>query len=140
MKARGLQVRNPELFASHGEAAAFMDEAEAWLRRTDTAWSHLCRMAKVQPDPSAFRTEYEPGHPSADAEGYVKLPNVNTLVEAETSFQVERYRLLNEPWEAESICLDILTLEPDNQEALILLLYGIVIFAVASLVFRKQAA
>lgn len=48
MKARGLQVRNPELFASHSAAAAFMDEADAWLRRTDTAWSHLCRMAKVQ--------------------------------------------------------------------------------------------
>lgn len=48
MKRRGMQVRNPEMFASHGEAAAFMDEADAWLRRTDTAWSHLCRMAQVQ--------------------------------------------------------------------------------------------
>src|SRR5262245_39502277 len=31
----------------------------------------------------------------------------------------ERYRLLNEPGEAESICLDILEVEPDNQAALI---------------------
>jgi hypothetical protein len=31
--------------------------------------------------------------------------------------KVERYRLLNEPWEAESICLDILEAEPDNQQA-----------------------
>jgi len=30
-----------------------------------------------------------------------------------------RYRLLNEPMQAESICLDILAIEPDNQEALI---------------------
>jgi hypothetical protein len=29
-----------------------------------------------------------------------------------------RYRLLNEPQEAESICLDALEVEPDNQEAL----------------------
>jgi len=29
-----------------------------------------------------------------------------------------RYRLLNEPGEAESICRDILELEPTNQEAL----------------------
>ena len=33
-----------------------------------------------------------------------------------------RYRLLNEPGEAESICLDVLTVEPDNQKALVLLL------------------
>lgn len=33
-----------------------------------------------------------------------------------------RYRLLNEPAEAESICLDILEIEPDNQNALITLL------------------
>ena len=36
--------------------------------------------------------------------------------------KVERYRLLNESWLAESICLDILRVEPDNQEALVALL------------------
>ncbi|MBT8330618.1 MAG: hypothetical protein HKP52_03360 [Desulfofustis sp.] len=34
----------------------------------------------------------------------------------------ERYRLLNEPDEAESICLDILAADPNHQEALITLL------------------
>ena len=33
-----------------------------------------------------------------------------------------RYRLLNEPGEAESICLDVLAVEPDNQKALVVLL------------------
>jgi len=33
--------------------------------------------------------------------------------------KAERYRLLNEPNEAESICHDILEVEPDNQQALI---------------------
>jgi tetratricopeptide (TPR) repeat protein len=32
--------------------------------------------------------------------------------------KVERYRLLNEPREAESICLDILRIDPDNHDAL----------------------
>ncbi len=32
--------------------------------------------------------------------------------------KVERYRLLAEPWEAESICRDILAVDPENQEAL----------------------
>lgn len=33
--------------------------------------------------------------------------------------KAKHYRLLNEPGAAESICLDILAVEPDNQEALI---------------------
>ncbi len=36
--------------------------------------------------------------------------------------KANRYRLLNEPGDAESICLDILEIEPDNQQALITLL------------------
>src|ERR1051326_712832 len=36
--------------------------------------------------------------------------------------KAERYRLLNEPGEAESICLDILAVDPDNQHAIITLL------------------
>ncbi len=35
--------------------------------------------------------------------------------------RAKHYRLLNEPGAAESICLDILQVEPDNQEALITL-------------------
>lgn len=40
------------------------------------------KLAKVEGDQTQFREEYEPGNPSADARGYVKLPNVNSLVEA----------------------------------------------------------
>lgn len=36
--------------------------------------------------------------------------------------KAERYRLLNEPYQAASICLDILRVDPENQEALIMLL------------------
>lgn len=36
--------------------------------------------------------------------------------------KAERYRLLNEPAAAESICLDILQVEPDHQAALVMLL------------------
>src|SRR6266545_2228532 len=39
--------------------------------------------------------------------------------------KVERYRLLNEPNEAESICRDILQVEPDNQAALINLILAL---------------
>jgi len=36
--------------------------------------------------------------------------------------KAERYRLLNEPAEAESICQDVLGVDPDNQQALVTLL------------------
>lgn len=39
--------------------------------------------------------------------------------------KAERYRLLNEPGEAESICLDILATDPENQRALITLLLAL---------------
>ncbi len=39
--------------------------------------------------------------------------------------KAERYRLLNEPAEAESICLDILATDPENQKALITLLLAV---------------
>ena len=39
--------------------------------------------------------------------------------------KAEQYRRLNEPWFAESICLDILEVEPDHQGALVKLLLAI---------------
>lgn len=39
--------------------------------------------------------------------------------------KAERYRLLNEPSEAESICRDVLVAEPDNQQALISLVLAL---------------
>lgn len=39
--------------------------------------------------------------------------------------KAHRYRLLNEPLEAESICLDILEVAPDNEEALVILILAL---------------
>ncbi len=39
--------------------------------------------------------------------------------------KAERYRLINNPWAAESICLDILEIDPDNQQALVALLLAV---------------
>jgi len=39
--------------------------------------------------------------------------------------KAERYRLLNEPAEAESICLDILEIDPQNQQAQVMLLLAL---------------
>jgi hypothetical protein len=39
--------------------------------------------------------------------------------------KAHHYRLLNEPTEAESICLDVLQIDPDNQQALVSLLLAL---------------
>jgi hypothetical protein len=39
--------------------------------------------------------------------------------------KAERYRVLNEPWEAESICRDVLVIEPAHQPALVTLLLAL---------------
>jgi flagellar basal-body rod protein FlgC len=39
------------------------------------------QVAAIVGDPSPPRRVYDPGHPDADAQGYVTLPNVNTVTE-----------------------------------------------------------
>lgn len=39
------------------------------------------KVRAITADSSAFGRVYQPGHPAADAQGYVKQPNVNGLVE-----------------------------------------------------------
>jgi flagellar basal-body rod protein FlgC len=39
------------------------------------------RVAGIVEDPSPPRRVYDPGHPDADAQGYVTMPNVNTVTE-----------------------------------------------------------
>jgi flagellar basal-body rod protein FlgC len=44
----------------------------------------------VTVDPTPFRTVYDPSHPAADANGYVKLPNVSELVEVADMREAQR--------------------------------------------------
>ena len=43
--------------------------------------ARMVRMNDVRLDDSDFRMVYEPGHPAADGEGYVRYPNVSSLIE-----------------------------------------------------------
>ena len=43
--------------------------------------SEMVRVAKIGRDDSDFKLAYEPFHPLADDEGYVRRPNVNRLIE-----------------------------------------------------------
>jgi flagellar basal-body rod protein FlgC len=47
-------------------------------------------LGKTRQDPTDFRTKYEPGHPAADQNGYVKYPNVNSLIEMNDMREAQR--------------------------------------------------
>lgn len=54
-----------------------------------------------------------------------RLKTLSPEAVARSLAKAERYRLLNEPGEAQSICLDVLASESDNQEALVTLLLAL---------------
>jgi flagellar basal-body rod protein FlgC len=47
----------------------------------DVSGAILVKVDRVDTDKRPYRVEYDPGHPAADADGNVKLPNVDMLVE-----------------------------------------------------------
>ncbi len=47
-------------------------------------------VAKIDVDKGDFQRRYDPSHPSADADGYVLLPNVNSVVEAMDMREAQR--------------------------------------------------
>ena len=53
---------------------------------------------------------------------HFNLKSISTDGIAKALERVERYRLLNEPSLAESICMDILAIAPSHQQALVSLL------------------
>src|ERR687886_103488 len=62
--------------------AAFDREAEA----------QVVKLGAVRTDSTDFERRYEPGHPAADAAGYVRVPNVNPLIEAVDMREAQRFR------------------------------------------------
>jgi flagellar basal-body rod protein FlgC len=72
------------------------------------------KMSRVVADQSDFTTEYAPGHPGADAKGYVKLPNVDPLMEALDMQEAQRayqanVNVIETAREMDSSTLSILT-------------------------------
>lgn len=50
----------------------------------------IVRAAKIGVDKKDFERKYDPTHPSADADGYVLMPNVNTMIETMDMKEAER--------------------------------------------------
>ena len=48
------------------------------------------QIGRIALDQSQFSERYEPGHPAADDNGYVKYPNVNSLIETMDMREAQR--------------------------------------------------
>jgi flagellar basal-body rod protein FlgC len=48
------------------------------------------RVSKIEQDPSPFRRTFDPGHPDADTEGYVNLPNIDMSIEFVNMLEASR--------------------------------------------------
>ncbi|MBP2311842.1 flagellar basal body rod protein FlgC [Azospirillum soli] len=48
------------------------------------------RVAKIDVDKKDFERRYDPSHPSADADGYVLMPNVSSIIEAMDMREAQR--------------------------------------------------
>jgi flagellar basal-body rod protein FlgC len=48
------------------------------------------RVDKIRPDKSEFEKRFDPRHPAADADGYVLVPNVNSLIEMSDMREAQR--------------------------------------------------
>ena len=79
----------------------------------DAMGANLVKVAGIDRHRSPYRVEHNPGHPAADANGYVKLPNVDVLVEvadmreANRSFEAN-LQVIKQAREMISMTIDLL--------------------------------
>ena len=89
MKVQGARMRLVAQNLANAESTALAPHGEPYRRQTITFANQLDRelgiervhVARLGVDHSAFPLRYAPGHPAADADGYVLMPNVNPLLE-----------------------------------------------------------
>ncbi|HEY9009942.1 MAG TPA: flagellar basal body rod protein FlgC [Devosia sp.] len=56
----------------------------------DAAGGTIPKVGRLAFDQSDFNLRYEPGHPAADEKGYVRYPNVNSLIETMDMREAQR--------------------------------------------------
>lgn len=98
MRAQGLRMRIIAENMANADSVATGPNDTPYQRKILTFKNTLDRtmgVNKVKPDrivtdSSDFGQKYDPGHPAADANGYIQTPNVNGLVESMDMMQAQR--------------------------------------------------
>ena len=103
ISARGMDVQTTRLRViaenlANQDTTGSTPGADPYRRKTVTfqnafdqqLGTQAVRLKAVGRDQSEFQLRYDPSNPAANAEGYVKLPNVNSLVEVMDMREAER--------------------------------------------------
>lgn len=89
MKAQGTRLRVIAENIANAGSMAERPGGDPYRRRIVTFHNVLDReldarivtARRIREDQSQFGLRFDPAHPAADANGYIKTPNVNTLIE-----------------------------------------------------------
>jgi flagellar basal-body rod protein FlgC len=88
MRAQTTRMRVAAENVANANSTGAAPEEEPFRRRIPLMESTVLasgaqgvRVRGTSYDTTAFRQEFNPSHPAADEDGYVRLPNVDTLVE-----------------------------------------------------------
>lgn len=89
MQAQGSRLRIVAQNIANADSTGQTPGAAPYRRKVISFKNHLDRELGVETikvkkygyDKSDFQKKFDPGHPAADKEGYVLLPNVNPMVE-----------------------------------------------------------
>jgi flagellar basal-body rod protein FlgC len=82
MRVIAENVANADSTAANATADPYRRKVPTFRTEVDRALdAQVVSLGRIAHDQSDFRMKFEPGHPAADANGYVKYPNVNPLIE-----------------------------------------------------------
>ena len=98
MRAQGTRLRVISENVANADSTATTPGGEPYRRKLVTFDSVLDRqlgierveVKRISRDPSEFGEKYLPSHPAADATGYVKTSNVNTMIEMADMREAQR--------------------------------------------------
>ena len=99
MKAQGTRIRVITENVANAQTTGDVPGAEPYARQQISfeneldrnMGAKLVRVRDIEDDlETPFPLEYKPDHPAANAEGYVKMPNVNTLIELADMREAQR--------------------------------------------------
>ena len=98
LRAQGERMRVVSENVANANSTSNTPGGDPYRRKTiafnelldDLSGSSLVEITDIERDMTDFTVRYEPHHPGADNNGYVKLPNVNPLIEMSNMREASR--------------------------------------------------
>jgi flagellar basal-body rod protein FlgC len=98
MRAQGVRMRVIAENLANANSLPLSPDQDPYRRKLVTfrneldreAGIHKVEIGKVVPDRSEFTSRFDPNHPGASEDGYVRVPNVNSLIEMMDMSEAQR--------------------------------------------------